>query len=556
MTMSKIRRRFRPGFDFWSGTTLVLVIFYFVFLVYPIGSLIIRSFQKTGQTGFSLENYFDFFTHEYYYKPLFNSLFVGITTTLTSTVIGLVLAYLMTRYNIWAKRVLKFLFIVALMEPPFIGAYSWIILFGRSGVITKLFSYIGITLPTIYGKLGIILVLSLSQSCYVFLYVSAALTNIDSSLEEAAENLGSNKLKRIITITFPVIIPTITSAMIIVFMRSLADFGTPLLIGEGYTTLPVLVYNAYLSEMGGDAHMASALSMVLILLCTIILIIQKLYISKKNYIMTSLRPPHEVVLHGWKRFLVTFPCFLWVIIALLPQFTVIVASFIKTNGPIFVGGFTFNNYKQVMGSMLTNIRNSFSFSTVAIVLIVIVGTATAYISVRRRKQGGELLDLAVMFPYIIPGAVLGICFIVAFNKPPLMIAGTALILIVSYMVRKLPYTVRSSSGILEQIDKSVDEASINLGVSPMKTFLKITARLMAPGVIAGAIISWVQCLNELSSTLLLYSSRTATMSVAIYTQVSRGNYGTASALGMIMTASISLALGVFFIVSKGKGSAI
>ena len=547
-----LKRRGRFHFSFWMAITLFLIVFFGIFLIYPIGTMLLKSFQSSSAEGFTLQNYTDFFSLEYYYSSLGRSMFVGFFSTIVATAVGVLLAYLMTRYNIFGKKIIKILFIIALMSPPFIGAYSWILLLGRNGVITQGFSFLGITLPSIYGKTGIILVFALSLSCYVFLYVSAALANVDSSLEEAAENLGSNKLRRIFTITLPVVIPTITSAMVIVFMRSLADFGTPLLIGEGYKTLPVLVYNAYLSEMGGDANMASALSAVIILCSTVILLIQKLYVSRRNYVMTSMRPPAEIKLHGWKRFWATLPCALWVFIALLPQITVLVTSFIQTKGPIFVGGFTFDNYKEVLSSLSKNIANSFILSGIAIVLIVIIGTTTAFISVRRRKQGGSILDAAVMFPYVIPGAVLGICFIVTFNKPPILIAGTALILIVSYVVRKLPYTVRSSAGILEQIDQSVDEASINLGVSPMKTFLKITVRLMAPGVAAGAILSWISCVNELSSTLMLYSANTATMSVAIFSHVSRGSYGSAAALATIMTLSIVVALIIFFKVSKGK----
>lgn len=547
-----LKRRGRFHFSFWMAITLFLIVFFGIFLIYPIGTMLLKSFQSSSAEGFTLQNYTDFFSLEYYYSSLGRSMFVGFFSTIVATAVGVLLAYLMTRYNIFGKKIIKILFIIALMSPPFIGAYSWILLLGRNGVITQGFSFLGITLPSIYGKTGIILVFALSLSCYVFLYVSAALANVDSSLEEAAENLGSNKLRRIFTITLPVVIPTITSAMVIVFMRSLADFGTPLLIGEGYKTLPVLVYNAYLSEMGGDANMASALSAVIILCSTVILLIQKLYVSRRNYVMTSMRPPAEIKLHGWKRFWATLPCALWVFIALLPQITVLVTSFIQTKGPIFVGGFTFDNYKEVLSSLSKNIANSFILSGIAIVLIVIIGTTTAFISVRRRKQGGSILDAAVMFPYVIPGAVLGICFIVTFNKPPILIAGTALILIVSYVVRKLPYTVRSSAGILEQIDQSVDEASINLGVSPMKTFLKITVRLMAPGVAAGAILSWISCVNELSSTLMLYSANTATMSVAIFSHVSRGSYGSAAAMATIMTLSIVVALIIFFKVSKGK----
>ena len=239
-----LKRRGRFHFSFWMAITLFLIVFFGIFLIYPIGTMLLKSFQSSSAEGFTLQNYTDCFSLEYYYSSLGRSMFVGFFSTIVATAVGVLLAYLMTRYNIFGKKIIKILFIIALMSPPFIGAYSWILLLGRNGVITQGFSFLGITLPSIYGKTGIILVFALSLSCYVFLYVSAALANVDSSLEEAAENLGSNKLRRIFTITLPVVIPTITSAMVIVFMRSLADFGTPLLIGEGYKTLPVLVYNA------------------------------------------------------------------------------------------------------------------------------------------------------------------------------------------------------------------------------------------------------------------------------------------------------------------------
>ena len=166
------------------------------------------------------------------------------------------------------------------------------------------------------------------------------------------------------------------------------------------------------------------------------------------------------------------------------------------------------------------------------------------------------MDLLIMFPYVIPGAVLGISLIVAFNKPPVILTGTSFIMIVAFIVRKLPYTVRSGSAFLHQMDPSVEEASINLGVSPMKTFFKITARLMAPGIFSGAILSWITCINELSSSVMLYSGRTSTISVAIYTEVVRNSYGTAAALAAILTVSTVISLLTFIKVSKGKVSII
>lgn len=542
--------------DFWFWVKLAVVGFMLIFLIYPFCTLITRSFFSSKVEGFTLENYIRFFKKKYYYSALGRSLFVSIVTTCTTLCVGVPIAYAMSRYNIVGKKFIHIFIIMSLMSPPFIGAYSWIMLFGRAGFVTSFFGKLGIHLPSIYGKLGIILVFTFKLFPYVYLYTSGAMGSIDSSLEEAAENLGSNKMRRLLTITLPVVAPSIAAGAIMVFMTSLADFGTPMLIGEGYMVLPVLVYNEYMSEIGGNAHLASALSVVVVLCSTTVLLIQKYFVSRKNYVMTAMRPPKEEVLHGWKRFVVTFPVMLVTFIGIMPQMVVIVSSFIKCDFTGFKRGFSLESYATIFNRLWTNIRNTFVFSTVAILFIIVLGMLISYIVVRQRGFAGQFMDLLIMFPFVIPGAVLGISLIVAFNKQPLILTGTAAIMIIAFVVRKLPYTVRSGSAFLQQMDPSVEEASISLGVSPMKTFVKVTARLMAPGILSGAILSWITCINELSSSVMLYGGKTSTISVAIYTEVVRNSFGTAAALASILTVSTVVSLLIFLKVSKGKVSIV
>jgi iron(III) transport system permease protein len=452
--------------------------------------------------------------------------------------------------------VLHVLIIMSLMSPPFIGAYSWILLFGRSGFLTKLLSKIGVVVPTIYGKGGIIMVFTLMLYPYIYLYVSGAMSNIDKSLEEAAENLGSSKFRRIMTVTLPVILPSIASGAVVVFMTALADFGTPMLLGEGYKVLPVMIYEEYMSEMGGNANLASSISVIVVACSSLVLFLQKLLVANRNYVMTSMRPPEVIKLKGWRRFLATLPVILVVFVSIMPQVVVIITSFIKTRGPIFVKGFSLNSYQSILSRLSQPIRNTFVYSLVAIVLIVILGMVISYLIVRKKGKIGTLLDYLVMFPYVIPGSVLGISLLVAFNHKPIILTGTALIIIISFVIRKMPFTVRSSSAFLLQMDPSVEEASINLGVSPMRTFFKITARLMAPGVISGAVLSWITCINELSSSIMLYTGKTATISVTIYTEVVRNSYGTAAALASILSITTAISLLIFMKISKGKVSVV
>lgn len=542
--------------DFWFWVKVAVVAFMLLFLIYPFCTLITRSFFSSKTEGFTLENYIRFFTKKYYYSALGRSIFVSVTTTLTTLIVGVPMAYAMSRYNVLGKKFIHIFIIMSLMSPPFIGAYSWIMLFGRSGLVTKFFEGFGIILPSIYGKLGIILVFTFKLFPYVYLYTSGAMGSIDSSLEEAAENLGSNKLRRLRTITLPVIMPSIAAGAIMVFMTSLADFGTPMLIGEGYMVLPVLVYNEYMSEIGGNAHLASALSVVVVCCSTAVLLVQKYFVSKKNYVMTAMRPPKEEEVHGMKRFLISFPVMLVTFIGILPQIVVVVSSFIKSDFTGFQKGFSLDSYITIFNRLWTNIRNTYVFSTTAIIFIIILGMLISYIVVRQKGLAGQIMDLLIMFPFVIPGAVLGISLIVAFNKEPLILTGTAAIMIIAFVVRKLPYTVRSGSAFLQQMDPSVEEASISLGVSPMKTFFKVTARLMAPGILSGAILSWITCINELSSSVMLYGGKTSTISVAIYTEVVRNSYGTAAALASILTLTTVVSLLIFLKVSKGKVSIV
>ena len=543
--------------DFWFWVKVLVVIFMLAFLIYPFCTLITRSFFSAKTEGVTLANYIRFFTKKYYYSALGRSLQVSFFATCTTLIVGVPMAYMMSRYNIWGKKFIHIFIIMSLMSPPFIGAYSWIMLFGRAGLVTRFFAdYLGIMLPSIYGKIGIILVFTFKLFPYVYLYTSGAMGSIDSSLEEAAENLGSSKLRRLLTVTIPVIIPSILAGAIMVFMTSLADFGTPMLIGEGYMVLPVLVYNEYMSEIGGNAHLASALSVIVVLCSTTVLLIQKFYVSRKNYVMTAMRPPKEVELRGWQRAAATLPVCLVTFIGILPQIVVLVSSFVKCDFTGFQRGFSLGSYATIFNRLATNIRNTFVFSTIAIVFIVLIGILISYIVVRQKGWFAQVMDLLIMFPFVIPGAVLGISLIVAFNKEPLILTGTAAIMIIAYVVRKLPYTVRSGSAFLQQMDPSVEEASINLGVSPMKTFFKVTARLMAPGVLSGAILSWITCINELSSSVMLYGGKTSTISVAIYTEVVRNSYGTAAALASILTVSTVVSLLIFLKISKGKVSIV
>ena len=539
--------------DPWFWVKIIVFVIFLLFLVWPFSSIIINAFKSTKVEGFTMANFQKFFQKKYYYGALKNSVSVSIVPSLFAIILGVPMAYLMTRYNVWGKKVWHVLAILSLMSPPFLGAYAWIMMFGRAGSVTTFLKQYGIAIPTIYGFGGISTVLTLKLYPYIYMYTSGAMESIDSSLEECAENLGSGKLRRFFTVTMPVVTPSITAGALVVFMSALADFGTPMLLGgQDFRTLPVLIYNEYLSEIGGNGNLASAISIIIVIITLVMLVVQKSYVGRRNYIMSALRPPKVVEVHGFKRFLVTLPVFLVTFVSFLPQIVVCASSFQHTNYSSFTGGFTFENYQNLGSRLWSTMRNTFTYSLTAMVFIVVIGILMSYVIVRKKGKTGGILDMLLMAPYVIPGSVLGLCYIVTFNVKPLVLTGTAAIIIISYIIRKLPYTVRSASAFLMQMDPSVEEASINLGVPPMRTFWKVTARLMLPGVFSGAILSWVTCINELSCSIMLSSGKNNTLTIEAYTNIVRNSVGSGAALSAILTITSAVILIICLKISKGK----
>ena len=539
--------------DFWNIVTLLIIIVFAIFLIYPLLSLFLDGFKDSKSGVWSLMNYIQFFSKKYYTSALINSFKLTISVTVIAVLIGVPLAYFMSFYKIKGKGILEVLFIISMMSPNFIGAYSWILLLGRNGSVTKfLEKALGINMPSIYGFAGMLLVFSLKLYPFIYIYVSGALKKIDVALSEAAESLGCGGLKKVFTVIMPLITPTLVAAALLVFMNCMADFGTPALIGEGYRVMPTLVYSEFVGESGGSANFAACMATIMIIITALVFFLQKWYINTKSFTMSSIRPIQPKEPQGIFKVLIYVYIYLLAGLSIIPQAMVVYTSFKATKMQVFVDGFSLGSYKKVADKALAAVTNTYVFCFFAIVIIITLGMLIAYLTVRRRSVLTSAIDSIAMFPYIVPGSVLGITLLIAFNHQPLMLAGTAFIIIISLVIRRLAYTLRSSSAILYQISPSMEEAAVSLGDTPAKSFIKVTAKMMLPGVASGAILSWITIINELSSSVMLYTSKTKTMSVAIYNEVIRASYGPAAALASILTLTTVISLLVFFKVSGSK----
>lgn len=544
MTTAKNKR-----FSIWTLFTLLIVAFFVVFLLYPLVIVLYKSVISGDSGQLSFGYFTKFFHQKYYWSTLVNSFKVTICATLISVVIGLPIAYFMRSTKIKGKNFLEIAIIISYLSPPFIGAYSWIQLLGRQGVITKIInSAFHVKFNGIYGFAGIVLVFTLQSFPLIYIYVSGALKNLDNSLLEAAESYGCTGFMRVRKIMVPLIMPTILASALLVFMRDFADFGTPMLIGEGYQTMPVLIYNQFISEVGSDDGFAAALSVIAIIVTTLIFLAQKYVSQHSTYSMSALKPMVSQKASGVKGVLVHCFIYLIVICAIMPQLVVIYTSFLKNNGGmVFTGGYSLQNYQSVFQQgQGSAVLNTYLFGLGAIAIIIIFGILISYITVRKKNFVTSILDTITMFPYIIPGSVLGICFLFAFSRDPIILNGTAIIMILSFAMRRMPYTIRSSTAIMGQINPSVEEAAISLGSSEFQSFYKVTIPMMLPGVLSGAIMSWITAISELSSSIILYGDNTQTLTVAIYTAVVRGNFGNAAAYSTILTVTSIISLLLFF----------
>ncbi len=554
--MNKKMSRSFSHFDMWLLIKVLCFVFVAIFLIYPLFALFRGSFISVDTGDFSFENYIKLFTTKAYREAFKNSFVITSVTAVSMLFFGMILAYLMTRYVIQGKKLLKVLTLVSLMSPPFIGAYSWILLLGNNGSVRLFFEKFGIPLPSIYSMAGLLFVFMLKLFPYIYLYASGALQSIDASLGEAAEGLGSSRIARIFKITIPLIMPTLLSGSLLVSMTALADFGTPLLLGRGINTLPVLIYDEFVSELGGNSYFASAISVVVVILATTLFLIQRYIVNKKSFEMSSLRPVAESQLKGVKNILAHLYCYILVGFAFIPQVTIAYYSFRKTKGSVFLDGYSFDSYKRVFSKLSNEIINTFLYSFVALAIMVVLALFVSYLTVRRKNVSSGLLDALTMLPYIIPGAVIGIMYATTFNSGPIVITGTAFILIIAYVIRRAPNVIRSSASILHQISPSVEEASISLGVSPLRSFFKTTAILMLPGIISGGLLAWIRTTSELSVSIMLYVGGTRTMPVATYSEIIYGRFGPAAAMSTLLVSIIAIVLSVFFQVTKKKNELV
>jgi iron(III) transport system permease protein len=541
----------------WHYMSLVILVLFGLFLIYPLWGVLRNAVY--GDSGTLSAMYFvKFFANPYYFGTILNSLAVSAAATLASLVVGIPFSYFYTYYSLRGARVLFIGAVLSVMSAPFIGAYAWILLLGRNGLITNFIqSIVPIDVPSIYGFGGIVLVLTLKMFPLISIFMNAAFRNIDSSILEAAALMGSTGVKRVVDVMLRLTVPTLLAASLLVFMRAFADFGTPLLIGRGYRTFTVELYNQYLGEIGQNHNFAAAIGIVGLVVTGVLFLFQKYVAGKFRFTLRASRPIPKKKPRGIGGALIYAYMYGLITLAMLPQLYVLYLSFRNNSQTIFKPGFSLGSYHDAWDHLLVRATiNTLEYAAISMVIIIAISVVLAYLVVRRPNVLNNTLDTVAMIPYILPGAVIAIGLVIAFNGPPLAISGTAAILIVAYVVRRMPYTIRSASATLMQIPRSLEEAARSLGSSRLQSFIRVTLPMMSRGIRSGAVISFVMVIIEFSAGIILYNNRTITLTMAAYVAISRGSYGMAAAFASILSVLTAIVLLVYLAVTKEEEVAV
>ncbi|MGE7595414.1 ABC transporter permease [Peribacillus frigoritolerans] len=544
----------------WLLIPVVLVLIAYV--LYPSLRTFIESLQK--DETISLGNYQDFFVQESKtnLEALWNSVYISFLSVLVSALIGIPLAFIFNRYDFPGRSFFSSAAILPIVLPSLVGVMAFMFLYGESGLIPNaikdLFGLDKVPFK-IGGVPGILIVHAYTMYVYFYMTVSAAINKIDPSLEEAAYNLGANKLKVFWKVTFPLLTPAIVAASLLVFMISMASFSAPFLLAGGYRVLSLQIY---FSKINGDMEIAATQSVILSIVSISFLLFMRWYQNRKDYRMASkgIGAHRSEVKNPVMKWVMVVTGVIGVIILLLPHFTILLLSLVPD------GTWTFQTYPTVFNvenyrllfedpNIFKPLRNSLLMAFIATLANLVFGVIASYVLVKRKFVGKSFVDILVMIPWALPATVIGMNLIFAFNEPSVfsfgqILVGTFWILPLAYFIRHIPLVVRSTNAVLEQLDDSIEEAARNLGAKWFYTFRRVIFPIIMPGVLSGTLLAFIESVGEFPTSVLLYTISNRPISIEIMNQLRMFNMGQAAAYGMIQ---ITLIVIVLFISNKFFG---
>ncbi|HQC26377.1 MAG TPA: iron ABC transporter permease [Treponemataceae bacterium] len=519
-------------------TIVGLFLFLLLFTVYPLSILLVDSLYVDKKITVSV--FFRIFGMPGFRKAIGNTLKLGVITGFLGTIIGFLFAYVDAYVNVGSKtikRLFNAVSVLPVVSPPFVLSLSAILLFGRTGLITR--SLFNLSTTALYGLPGIALVQTLTFFPVCYLMLKGLLKNIDPSLEEAARSMGASRWRVFMTVTFPLMLPGLGNAFLITFIESVADFANPMIIGGNYDTLATSIF---LQLTGAyDKSGATAMAVVLLTISMGLFILEKYWLEKKSFATLSGKASRERILvseDSVRKPLVTF-CTVVTVFVLTMYALVPLGSLFKLWGRDY--SLSLKWYEYVFKNKGYRVfTDSMTLSAIAAPLTAFLSILIAWLVVKKNFKGKGFMEFSAMLAMAVPGTVLGVGFIRGFNSGLFHtgflqgLYGTGAILVLVFIVRSLPVGTRSGIAALNQIDKSIEEAAFDMGANSAKVFITVTLPLIKDSFFSGLVTTFVRSITAISAIILLVTPKFLLITVRINEHAEKGNYGIACAYATIL----------------------
>lgn len=542
-----VSQRDTPFYTFWSiFIYLVITGSVILFILWPIVSVLLTSIYQEGVLNFS--NYRELFTQNR--QLLKNSIFVAVLSTSLAVFLGLNIALFITHSNNRGKKIVLAVLLLTMISPPFVSSLAYIMLFGKRGIIT--YKLLGLSLNP-YGWHGIVLMQSIGFTSLAALLIIGVLKGINKSLEQASLDLGAGSYHTLIKIVIPVAKPGIIAAALITFIRSLSDFGTPIIIGGGYS---VLATEAYLNVIGlYDLPKASAMSTLLLLPALVVFIIYRKVIGKSQFFSrkTGSTGYSEMKLSGWINFILAAITWFFIVLVMLKYLTIFMGAFVKTWGVDY--SFSLKHINALTTGKLGSFIRSLQYSLIAGISGSVIGLLLAYILERKRLPGYQALDFVATLPFMIPGTFFGIGYILAFHNYPLAFTGTAFIVVVNCIYRQLPLGTKAGTTVLSQLNPEIEYSAADLGARDMHVFKDIILPALKPAFILSFINTFTTTMTTIGAIIFLVTPGSKVATVEMFDAIKRGDLGLGAVIANLIIISvliINISSSWFFLRRKTK----
>ena len=569
-------RRGTYGDKFVISMIIFVVLLVAIFIFYPITKLFLLGFID-DQNSYSALIFIEKFTDKRIWSlacvigtgrcgVALNTLFMAIIVGALTTILGLVFALLVTRTNLRFRRIIRAMSVLPIITPPFVIGLAIILLFGLSGIVTTFFADLFGVAPTrwIYGLPGIVLAQTLSYTPIAFLVLIGVVESISPSLEEAGQTLRAKPLQVFETISLPLMRPGIANAFLLGFIESMVDFGNPLVLGGNYDVLSTEIFFAIVGAQY-DQGRAAVLAIVLLSFTLMAFYIQRFWLGKKSY--TTITGKGDAGLPMRLPKLLSFPIIViglsWGAFTVIIYSIIVFGSFVEMWGlnynltlKHYITAFSFSFSEgsiQWTGSAWNSFWTTLTIAFIAAPLTAAMGLIIAYLLARHEFVAKNLFEFGTMLSFAIPGTVIGVSYILAFNVPPIEITGTGIILVVSFIFRNMPVGLRSGVAAMSQLDKSLDESSLTLGANTFQTFTRVILPLLRPAMLAALVFSFVRSMTAISAVIFLVSAEHDMATSYIIGRVENNDYGLAIAYS---TTLIVLMLAVIVLMQIAVGKAV